>query len=101
MPGLLSVFTPPSWCSDRFAVFVDDRAPGTSIIPPSSGWIDPSFSKCVPTQYTTVYPTFSPGVCPAQMTIIKSSSEIHGEKTIWTAACCQRYVGFVYDLDSV
>ncbi|KAI3324056.1 hypothetical protein HD806DRAFT_534376 [Xylariaceae sp. AK1471] len=89
MPALVTLFTPPSWCANRYAVFVDDHAPGTSIIPPSSGWIDPSFTRCIPTQYTTAYPTFSPGICPVQMSIVKSAFKTHGRKTIWTAACCQ------------
>ncbi|KAI0453809.1 hypothetical protein F5B21DRAFT_525461 [Xylaria acuta] len=89
MAALTTVFTHSSWCSNRFAVFVDDLAPGTSVIPPSSGWVDPSFTKCIPTQYTTVYPTFSPGVCPAHMGIVNLEVEIHDDKTIYTAVCCQ------------
>ncbi|KAI1424643.1 hypothetical protein F5Y12DRAFT_432032 [Xylaria sp. FL1777] len=89
MAALTTLFTPPSWCSNRFAVFVDDHAPGTSIIPPSSGWVDPSFPKCIPTQYTTAYPTFSPGVCPVHMQIVKHTFGTRDGKTIWAAACCQ------------
>ncbi|KAI0906038.1 hypothetical protein F4823DRAFT_631951 [Ustulina deusta] len=82
MAALTTLFTPASWCSDRFAVFVDDHAPGTSIIPPSSGWVDPSFTKCIPMQYTTAYPTFSPGVCPVHMQIVKHTFDIHDEPGI-------------------
>ncbi|KAI1163379.1 hypothetical protein F5B18DRAFT_651713 [Nemania serpens] len=89
MAGLTTLFTPASWCSNRFAVFVDDHAPGTSIIPPSSGWVDPSFTRCIPTQYTTPYPTFSPGVCPVHMQIVKHTFGAHDGKPVWTAACCQ------------
>ncbi|KAI1747687.1 hypothetical protein F4782DRAFT_535134 [Xylaria castorea] len=89
MAALTTLFTHSSWCSNRFAVFIDDHAPGTSIIPPSSGWIDPSFTKCIPTQYTTVYPTFSPGVCPAHMGIVDLGVEIHDSRTVYIAACCQ------------
>ncbi|KAI0871726.1 hypothetical protein GGS24DRAFT_491989 [Hypoxylon argillaceum] len=89
MAGLTTIFTPPSWCSNRFVVFVDDHAPGTSIIPPSSGWIDPSFTQCIPTQYTISYPTFTPGVCPIHMQIVKHTFGTHDGKTVWTAACCQ------------
>ncbi|KAJ8133189.1 hypothetical protein O1611_g434 [Lasiodiplodia mahajangana] len=77
MEALTTVFTPSPWCSNRFAVFIDDIAPGTSTLPPSSGWIDPSFTKCIPTQYTTPYPTFSPGVCPAYMQIVKHTFGVH------------------------
>ncbi|KAI0405039.1 hypothetical protein F4802DRAFT_564002 [Xylaria palmicola] len=89
MAALTTVFEPSSWCANRFAVYVDDNAPGTSIIPPSSGWVDPSFTKCIPTQYTTAYPTFSPGVCPAHMDIVKHGVETKDGKTVYTAACCQ------------
>ncbi|KAI1111327.1 hypothetical protein F5Y14DRAFT_454201 [Nemania sp. NC0429] len=89
MAGLTTLFTPAPWCSNRFAVFVDDLAPGTSIIPPSSGWVDPSFTMCIPTQYTTPYPTFSPGVCPVHMQIVKHTFGADDGKSIWTAACCQ------------
>ncbi|KAI1194461.1 hypothetical protein F5X97DRAFT_311173 [Nemania serpens] len=89
MAGLTTLFTPASGCSNRFAVFVDDHAPGTSIIPPSSGWVDPSFTKCIPTQYTTPYPTFSPGVCPVHMHIVKHTFGSNDGKSVWTAACCQ------------
>ncbi|KAI1175637.1 hypothetical protein F4777DRAFT_319547 [Nemania sp. FL0916] len=89
MAALTTVFTPSPWCSDRYAVFVDDKAPGTSIIPPSSGWIDPSFSKCIPSQYTTTYPTFSPGICPHNMQIVQHTYGVHDGRTAWTAACCQ------------
>ncbi|KAI8623034.1 hypothetical protein F5Y19DRAFT_468838 [Xylariaceae sp. FL1651] len=97
MPILNTIFTPSSWCSNRYVVFIDNNAPGTSTIPPSSGWIDPSFTLCIPTQYSVPYPTFSPGVCPSQMSIVDSTFEIHDSRTIWTARCCQRvndYSGF-------
>ncbi|KAI8945934.1 hypothetical protein F4801DRAFT_597191 [Xylaria longipes] len=89
MAALTTLFTHPPWCSNRFAVFIDEHAPGTSIIPPSSGWIDPSFTKCIPTQYTTPYPTFSPGVCPAHMEIFDLETETRSGKTIYAATCCQ------------
>ncbi|KAI1288636.1 hypothetical protein F5Y03DRAFT_86836 [Xylaria venustula] len=89
MAALTTLFTPASWCSNRFAVFVDDHSSGTSIIPPSSGWVDPSFTKCIPTQYLSAFPTFSPGVCPVNMEVVKHTSEVHDDNTIWTAACCQ------------
>ncbi|KAI0425444.1 hypothetical protein F5Y09DRAFT_100686 [Xylaria sp. FL1042] len=89
MAELTTLFTPASWCSNRFAVVVDDRTPGTSIIPPSSGWVDPSFTKCIPMEYTTAYPTFSPGVCPMHMEVVKHTSNIDDGKMIWTAGCCQ------------
>ncbi|KAI0812885.1 hypothetical protein GGR55DRAFT_587198 [Xylaria sp. FL0064] len=89
MAELTTVFTPASWCSNRFAVVVDNHTPGTSIIPPSSGWVDPSFTKCIPTQYTTTYPTFSPGVCPIHMQVVQHTFNIDDGKTIWTAGCCQ------------
>lgn len=92
MAALTTLYTHSSWCSNRFAVFIDGHAPGTSIIPPSSGWIDPSFTKCIPTQYTTAYPTFSPGVCPAHMGIVDIEVESDSGTTIYTATCCQRYV---------
>ncbi|TGJ83774.1 hypothetical protein E0Z10_g4986 [Xylaria hypoxylon] len=82
MAALTTLFTPASWCSDRFVVFIDDHALATSIIPPSSGWIDPSFTECIPTQYTTPYPTFSPGVCPVYMQIVKHTFDIHDESGI-------------------
>ncbi|KAJ2993878.1 hypothetical protein NUW58_g1705 [Xylaria curta] len=97
MPALTTVFTASSWCSNRFAVFVDDSAPGTSIIPPSSGWVDPSFTKCIPTQYTSEYPTFSPGVCPAHMGIVHHQTGVRNGNTIYTATCCQRYLPFQRD----
>ncbi|KAI0515058.1 hypothetical protein F5B22DRAFT_199883 [Xylaria bambusicola] len=89
MSALTTLFTPSPWCSDRFAVFVDDDAPGTSTMPPSSGWIDPSFTKCIPAQYSTAYPTFSPGFCPANMEVVRYAFNEQDHKTIWTAACCQ------------
>ncbi|KAK5636281.1 hypothetical protein RRF57_011993 [Xylaria bambusicola] len=89
MAALTTLFTPSPWCSNRFAVFVDDHAPGTSTNIPSSGWIDPSFTKCIPTQYSTAYPTFSPGVCPANMEVVRYAFNRQDQKTIWTAACCQ------------
>ncbi|KAK8046618.1 hypothetical protein PG996_014682 [Apiospora saccharicola] len=89
--ALTTVFTPPPGCANRFAVFVASPTPigGTSTGIPSSGWIDPSFTKCNPPQYTNNYPTFSPGVCPKQMSIVSSSSSVDKGKTRWTGACCQ------------
>ncbi|KAK7967163.1 uncharacterized protein PG986_001440 [Apiospora aurea] len=89
--ALTTVFTPPPGCADRFAVFIASPTPigGTSINPPSSGWVDPSFTKCNPPQYTNTYPTFSPGVCPKQMSIVSSTSLVDGDKTRWAGACCQ------------
>ncbi|KAK8136485.1 hypothetical protein PG984_004425 [Apiospora sp. TS-2023a] len=89
--ALTTVFTPPPGCANRYAVFVASPTPigGTSTGIPSSGWIDPSFTKCNPLQYTNNYPTFSPGVCPKQMSIVSSSSSVDNGKTRWTGACCQ------------
>ncbi|KAI0416325.1 hypothetical protein F5X98DRAFT_375896 [Xylaria grammica] len=100
MVALTTLFTPASWCSNRFVVFVDNHAPGTSTNPPSSGWIDPSFTKCIPTQYTTAYPTFSPGVCPAHMQIVRHTSDVYDTETVWAAACCQRYFHYTLALKS-
>lgn len=94
-PALTTVFTPPPFCSDRYAVFIGTPTPVgglPSTNTPSSGWIDPSFSTCNPPQYTNAYPTFSPGVCPSGMTIVASSSNVDGAKTVWTGACCERFV---------
>ncbi|KAK8002963.1 xylose isomerase-like protein [Apiospora arundinis] len=89
--ALTTVFTPPPECANRYAVFIASPTPigGTSTNPPSSGWIDPSFTKCNPPQYTNTYPTFSPGVCPKQMSIVSSTSNVDSGKTRWTGACCQ------------
>ncbi|KAK8065904.1 hypothetical protein PG997_012651 [Apiospora hydei] len=89
--ALTTVFTPPLGCANRFAVFIASPTPigGTSTNPPSSGWVDPSFTKCNPPQYTNTYPTFSPGVCPKQMSIVSSTSLVDGDKTRWAGACCQ------------
>ncbi|KAI1810856.1 hypothetical protein GGS20DRAFT_589134 [Poronia punctata] len=48
MPSLSTLFTPPLWCSNRYAVYIDDHPRHSSTIPPSSGWVDPSFTKCIP-----------------------------------------------------
>ncbi|KAI0390349.1 hypothetical protein F5Y17DRAFT_70406 [Xylariaceae sp. FL0594] len=90
MQPLSTRFTPSPWCSNRYAVFIDKNTHHSSTIPPSSGWFDPSFTRCIPSQYTTAYPTFSPGVCPHQMEIVRSRSRVHHGKTTWIAACCQR-----------
>ncbi|KAH9990075.1 hypothetical protein F4779DRAFT_637978 [Xylariaceae sp. FL0662B] len=89
MQPLTTVFSPPSWCSNRYAVFIDTRTSASSTLQPSSGWIDPSFTKCIPTQYKTTYQVFSPGVCPEHMSMVTSTSKAHGGRTIWTGGCCQ------------
>ncbi|KAK9775357.1 putative Ig-like domain-containing protein [Seiridium cardinale] len=93
LAALTTVFTPPPLCADRYAVFVGSPTPiggSPSTYTPSSGWIDPSFTTCNPPQYTNTYPTFSPGVCPAGMNIVASTSDIDGTRTVWTGACCER-----------
>ncbi|KAI0536402.1 hypothetical protein GGR58DRAFT_514630 [Xylaria digitata] len=82
MVALTTLFTPAHWCSNRFVIFIDYHAPATSTIPPSSGWIDPSFTKCIPTQYTTAYPVFSPGICPLHMEIVGHTFDIHDKPGI-------------------
>ncbi|CAJ2505803.1 Uu.00g131970.m01.CDS01 [Anthostomella pinea] len=91
MQELSTIFTPPPWCSNRYAVYIDHGGPlaGSSTNPPTSGWIDPLFTQCVPSQYQTAYPTFSPGVCPEHMSIVTSTFNVEGSKTIWTGGCCQ------------
>ncbi|KAI1801362.1 hypothetical protein F4811DRAFT_564084 [Daldinia bambusicola] len=89
MQALTTVFTAPSWCLSRFAVFIDNNPFHSSTLSPSRGWVDPSFSKCVPTQYTSPLKTLSPGVCPNYMSIARYASNIDGGKTIWTGGCCQ------------
>ncbi|KAH8666447.1 hypothetical protein BX600DRAFT_461794 [Xylariales sp. PMI_506] len=88
---LTTVFTPPASCLNRYAVLIDSPTPigpvQTGI--PSSGWIDPLFTECVPSQYTSKYPTFSPGVCPDHMVIVSSTSSVIDGKTVWTGACCE------------
>ena len=92
--ALTTVFTAPSWCADRFAVFIDHGSPlgETSTLVPSSGWVDPSFSSCMPSQYTQNYPTFSPCVWFSQMSMVFSSSDVEGARTKWAGGCCQRLV---------
>ncbi|KAI0386450.1 hypothetical protein F5Y04DRAFT_244085 [Hypomontagnella monticulosa] len=87
--ALTTVFKAPLWCWDRFAMFIDDNPYHSSTLSPSRGWVDPSFSKCVPTQYTDSQQTLSPGVCPDYMTIARSDSNIQGSKTTWFGGCCQ------------
>ncbi|KAI1486526.1 hypothetical protein F5X96DRAFT_673589 [Biscogniauxia mediterranea] len=89
MQALSTVFTPPPWCTNRFAVYIDNIDPGTSTLNPSSGWVDRAFTNCVPTQYTTRCPTFSPGVCPQHMSVVTSTSHVYGTNTVWTGGCCQ------------
>ncbi|KAI1843747.1 hypothetical protein JX266_010006 [Neoarthrinium moseri] len=92
LAALTTVFTPPPSCAGRYAVFIGSPTPiggALSTNTPSSGWIDPSFSSCVPPEYTNTYPTFSPGVCPSGMSIISSASDVQGSRTVWTGACCQ------------
>ncbi|KAI0835105.1 hypothetical protein F5Y06DRAFT_144028 [Hypoxylon sp. FL0890] len=89
MQPLTTIFTASSWCLDRFAVFIDSNSFHSSTLSPSRGWVDPSFSRCVPSQYTDRLQTLSPGVCPDYMTIARNVSHIGGGKTIWTGGCCQ------------
>src|SRR5438105_688699 len=84
MSPLVTLLIPPSWCSNRYDVFVDEHAPGTRIIPPSSGWIDPSFSRCIPTQYTTMHPTFSAGMRRIGMEIVRSTFQVLTGEPVWT-----------------
>ncbi|OTA62235.1 hypothetical protein K449DRAFT_433891 [Hypoxylon sp. EC38] len=89
MQPLTTIFTAPPWCLDRFAVYVDNNPFHSSTLSPSRGWADPSFSRCVPSQYTDRLQTLSPGVCPDYMTIARNLSHIDGAKTIWMGGCCQ------------
>lgn len=90
MQALTTVFTAPSWCLDRFVVYIDTDARHSSTLSPTRGWNDPSFSQCVPSQYTTSLQVLSPGICPDYMTIARTTSEVNGSKTSWTGGCCQR-----------
>ncbi|KAI0442734.1 hypothetical protein F4803DRAFT_346723 [Xylaria telfairii] len=69
--------------------FVGFMGFGFWVEPSNPRWIDPFFTKCVLTQYTTPYPTFSPGVCPAHMGIVDIEAENKNGATIYTATCCQ------------
>lgn len=89
MQALTTVYTPPASCSSRYAVFLAGPS-SSSTIPPSSGWIDPLFTGCIPTEYQDPYPTFSPGVCPKQMGIVAHTSNEYNQRTIWTGRCCER-----------
>ncbi|KAI1402777.1 hypothetical protein F4819DRAFT_453343 [Hypoxylon fuscum] len=89
MQALTTVFTAPSWCLDRFVVYIDTDARHSSTLSPTRGWNDPSFSQCVPSQYTTSLQVLSPGICPDYMTIARTTSEVNGSKTSWTGGCCQ------------
>ncbi|KAI1097381.1 hypothetical protein F4804DRAFT_175101 [Jackrogersella minutella] len=89
MQALTTVFTAPSWCVSRFAVAIDNNPFHSSTSSPSRGWADPSFSQCIPSQYTDNLQTMSPGVCPGYMTIARTTSNVDGGKTLWTGGCCQ------------
>lgn len=91
MDALTTVFSPPAWCANRYAVYIA-TPPWDSTNVPSSGWVDPSFTLCIPSQYSTTYPSFSPGICPHPMTVVASESNVSGRRTIWTGRCCQRCV---------
>ncbi|KAI1088102.1 hypothetical protein F5B19DRAFT_472740 [Rostrohypoxylon terebratum] len=90
MQALTTVFTPPAWCANRYEVYIDDNPHHSSTLSPSSGWVDPSYSKCVPSQYTTKFQMISPGVCPYYMTLARANSNVNGSITAWTGGCCQR-----------
>ncbi|KAI0113418.1 hypothetical protein F4814DRAFT_460532 [Daldinia grandis] len=89
MQALTTIFTAPSWCLTRFAVYIDNNPFHSSTLSPTRGWVDPSFSRCVPSQYTDQLETLSPGVCPNYMSIARSVHNIKDGKTIWTGGCCQ------------
>ncbi|KAI2607954.1 hypothetical protein GGR54DRAFT_389609 [Hypoxylon sp. NC1633] len=89
MQALTTIFTAPSWCSTRFGVAIDNNPWHSSTLSPTRGWADPSFSQCVPSQYTESLQTISPGVCPDYMSVARTISNVDGDKTIWTGACCQ------------
>ncbi|KXJ88632.1 hypothetical protein Micbo1qcDRAFT_178017 [Microdochium bolleyi] len=88
MNALTTAFSPPAWCANRYAVYIA-TPPWDSTNVPSSGWVDPSFTKCIPSQYSTTYPSFSPGICPYPMTVVASESNVSGRRTVWTGRCCQ------------
>ncbi|KAI0887794.1 uncharacterized protein GGS22DRAFT_89202 [Annulohypoxylon maeteangense] len=89
MQALTTVFTASSWCANRYEVYIDNNPYHSSTLSPSSGWVDPSFSKCVPSQYTARFQMISPGVCPGYMTMARTTSNVDGSKTLWTGGCCQ------------
>ncbi|KAI0851145.1 hypothetical protein F5Y00DRAFT_230439, partial [Daldinia vernicosa] len=89
MQALTTIFTAPSWCLTRFAVYIDNNPFHSSTLSPTRGWADPSFSKCVPSQYTDQLQTLSPGVCPNYMSIARSVYNVNDGKTLWTGGCCQ------------
>ncbi|KAI5861305.1 hypothetical protein GGS23DRAFT_145460 [Durotheca rogersii] len=96
MQPLTTVFTPPPGCYNRFVVYIDTNSYHSSVGRISSGFWDRSFSKCAPCQNTKPVLTFSPGVCPQQMSIVSSASisEEDGASTsFWRGWCCQS--GFV------
>ncbi|KAJ1328240.1 hypothetical protein MN608_07576 [Microdochium nivale] len=88
MNALTTIFSPPASCANRYAVYIA-TPPWDSTNVPSSGWVDPSFTDCIPSQYSTTYPSFSPGICPHPMTVVASESNISGRRTVWTGRCCQ------------
>ncbi|RYP25012.1 hypothetical protein DL765_000240 [Monosporascus sp. GIB2] len=89
MQALTTVFTPEGFCSSRYAVFIGLSPSATSTLPPSSGWIDPLFTQCIPTEYHSPYPTFSPGICPRHMAIVSPTSNVNLGQTTWTGRCCE------------
>ncbi|KAI1641891.1 uncharacterized protein F4817DRAFT_354539 [Daldinia loculata] len=89
MQALTTIFTAPSWCLTRFAVYIDNNPFHSSTLSPTRGWVDPSFSKCVPSQYTDQLQTLSPGVCPNYMSIARSDYNVNDGRTLWTGGCCQ------------
>ncbi|KAI1763906.1 hypothetical protein GGR53DRAFT_466902 [Hypoxylon sp. FL1150] len=89
MQALTTVFKAPSWCTDRFVVYIDNNPYHSSTLSPTRGWADPSFSQCVPSQYTESLQVFSPGVCPDYMTIARTTSHVDGDETTWSGGCCQ------------
>ncbi|KAI1457069.1 hypothetical protein F4805DRAFT_467710 [Annulohypoxylon moriforme] len=85
MQALTTIFTAASWCTNRYEVYIDNNPYHSSTLSPTSGWVDPSFSKCVPSQYTDRFQMISPGICPDYMTMARTTSNVDsGDKTIWT-----------------
>ncbi|KAH8710055.1 hypothetical protein GQ44DRAFT_776821 [Phaeosphaeriaceae sp. PMI808] len=93
-PALLTVFTPPSECSERWVLqhTIDTTYTVYSTRSQSVDWRSNSvWSACHP---QSVYPSsYSPGVCPSgyEMGDVTKAIQRHekGSWTSWNAACCQ------------
>lgn len=104
--SLTTIFTTPSFCASRSYTVSEEHIVTLGVTRPMRDCVSSTWTQCAPTevsfmwcnfrdrdqaavtQYTQYWNIVSPGVCPADQTVVETSVLTFDDETTTLAGCC-------------